>query len=545
MTAIIIRNPLGKVPKLKAETLQSNQAQSAENCKLDRNSVRPLAEPLQIKDLSAGTVSIFKNNDTWLEFNVDTDVIQSPVDAENNRYYFTNPGERKKADDLISAISLGVAQPGTGPSLTIAGTGDGNVERSSVYIYTRVTDWDEESAPSQPSGNIDVENGEHVTFSGLSDDSNSHVTHYRIYRAVAGTEGAEYELVPYQTTAGTLKYDDNNEIIYDIPKGNIGNAVDGADDSQLSITLDTRHWYEPPSGLTCLTDIGNGIVAGISGKQVCFAEPWVPYAWPTAYQYAMDTDAVAVGTIAGIPIGLTGQSVYLFDGSTPDSYMQRKISDNQGCKAKRSVVSTMAGVFFASSDGLCLATTNGVRVLTERIYTKQQWNDEDIDNLVGAFYDGAYYGFFSGSSAGFILELDSDGGKGVTAFDMGDYTFLDCHVEPSNDKLYVALSDGVNKDIFEFDAAESDLTATWKSKKFITYPLNFSSFIILGDSGTSTLTYYADGVSKLSTTVTHNQMVRLPSGFMARTHEIQIAGTTSWWSFGVATSATELAENGL
>ncbi len=540
MASIIISSPRGIRPKLNPRLLEQNQAQKAENCILESGDIRPLASPKYKQGLSTGTVSIFKNNDSWLEFSEVTSVAQSPVENTNDRYYYTNSSGPKKASDSVSAMNLGVPQPGSGPSLTINGTGDGDIVRSSVYIYTRVTDWDEESAPSKPSGVVDVEGGEYVTFSGLSDNSDSHVTHYRIYRAVAGQADSAYMLVPYQTTAGNIQYDSDNNIIYDIPKGDIGNMEDGLTDDELSITIEVEEWYEPPSDLAQLTDLGNGLFAGITGNEVCFCEPWVPYAWPYAYRYTVNEALVGLGHIEGTTVAFTEKSIYVFDGSRPDSFHQRKLSETQGCVSARSIVNTPGGVFFASRDGLCLVSQNGVEIITRHIWTKEEWNDFSLSSLVGAIYDKAYYGFFSGESGGFVLPLDEADTVTTMSF---TGTFYDAHVDHGSDELVLAMENSGRK-LYEFDA-DSDLSFTWKSKVFQVPAINFSCLKILGQSGDLTVTIDVDGTTQVNKSVSINDVIRLPSGFLGNEHEIKVSGTTRWHTLGMATSVEELRQNGL
>ena len=541
---IIVRSPRGIAPFYDAKALDDAQAQTAENCVLKSGKAVPLKALSSSQSLEADTISVFKVGSTWLEFDAVTHLIQSPVDAENDRYYYTDGTNQKKQDSSVGPYDLGVAQPSTGPSLTVNGTGDGTTVGTWVYVYTRVTAWGEESAPSQPSGEIEPEGDEYITFTGLSDGSDSHVTNYRLYRAVAGSESSGYLKVPYQTTAGTLQYDDvyTNMVVYDIPKADIGDMKDGAVDSQLGEELNTDDWYEPPSDLDGITDAGNGIIFGFSGKNVCFSQLWIPYAWPTDYQYALDEDVVAVGHAAGVPVALTDRSVYVFEGSSPDSFYQRKVTDTQGCMSARSVVSTKYGVFFASSDGLCLALPDQVKVLTKGIWSKDQWNVFSLSSLAGFFFDGDYYAFFDADSEGFIFPLSSDR-QDVTTFDM-THDFKGGFVDPANDKLYLNCDTGAARNLYEFDAG-NDLTMTWKSKEFESRPKNFSRFVLIGEAGASTVTYTGDDTEVMSQSVTHNSPIALPSGALYRKHEIQIAGTKEFSAWALANSSEELKANGL
>jgi len=526
--------PQGELPKYNPRLLEDNQAQKAENCVLEQGDCRSLRGPSFKDNLNSNTQALLFIGGAWLERSARVSLIHSPIISEDNRYYYTwSTGRGRKADDHIGAMDLGVPRPTTGPTLTLGGTAGDNIIRSSVYIYTRVTAWGEESAPSQPSGLVDIYEDQFVSeFTGLSDNSDDHVTHYRLYRAVGGASTRNWLLVPYQTTAGVLKYDADNNIRYDIPKADIATAKDGMRDADLFIPLESMEHIPPPSDLKYLTDFSHGLIGGTSDKQMCFAEPWLPYAWPIGYRYMMDSPAVGVGHIRGTPVAFSEDKVYIFEGASPGAFHQRKLSETHSCVATHSIVSTAQGVFFASRDGLCIATYNGVDVLTANVWTRDQWNEFDLENLHGFYFRNSYIGFFDGDDKGFMLTLAGDQ-LYVTSFDL-PYDFVVGYHLASNDKLYLGLQTSPgNRDLYEFDGG-SDITFTWKSKIFRVPKINYGCFKIGGASGDSDVKIWADGVVVFDQTVDHNKSIRLPVGFRPQEYEIELKGTTKWHGFALA-----------
>lgn len=532
---ITIQAPQGILPRYNPRLLNENQAQKAFNCVLEQGDCRPLREPVQEISLLSSTRTVLKLNG-WKEFDNYASAISSPVDAGDNRYYFTDEtGGGYKTEDGTGNLSLGVPQPDTGPTLTKGGASEEDTPlRSSVYVYTRVTDWGEESAPSKPSGVMDIYDGEYVEFSGMSDGGESHVTHYRLYRAVGGLTENVYAAVPFQTSPGSLKYDEDNNIEYDIPKADIGGMKDGLRDADLNVSMEVLDWRPPPSDLKFLTDLGNGTAMGVSGKKVCFSALYAPYAWPMGYRYNLDYDATGAGSISEIPVAFTRYSTYLFDGSTPDSYQQRKISETQGCVSHLSICNTLRGVFFASKDGLCVAGADGVQVISLPVWTRDQWNDMDIDNLIGIYFNERYYGFFKGGKKGFIFPLNETE-QAVTEFELGDEV-VNAYVDADNEKLYVIFEG----ELHEFDSG-SPLTSEWKSKIFRTGPVNFSAFRLVGEDGDSQVTFYVNGEQKHQITqAEHGKAYRLPSGFMGREFEIEVKSEKTWYSMGMSRSMEDL-----
>lgn len=536
---ITITSPQGIAPRLNPRALQDTQAQVAQNCVLDLGDCRPLKAPVQSTSLDASTKSVL-SMESWKEFDNYASAITSPVTG-NDRYYWTDEsGGGHKAEGTGNAKDLGVPQPGAGPSTTKGGSQDSDEPiRSSTYVYTRVTDWGEESAPSQPSGIMDIYDGEHVEFSGMDDGGSSHVTHFRLYRAAGGESDSVYLAVPYQKNPGAVEYDEDNNIVYDIPKDELDDMQDGLRDVDLRVQLETDDWLEPPGDLKGLTDLGNGTMMAYSGQEVLFSALWAPYAWPMAYRYTLDHGVVGVGHIAGVPVAFTAYSTYLFDGSTPDSYQQRKISETQGCASSLSIVNTLQGVVFASRDGLCMAGTDGVQGLSLPVWTREQWNRMDLGSLVGTHFNERYYGFFKGGNAGFIFPLNQQE-QSVTEFELSQ-TIVNAYMDSDNEKLYVILQDGSDVDLYEFDAGDN-LQSTWRSKVFRVPPVNLSSLKIVGESGDSKIKFIVDGEEKHSVTATHGQAYRLPAGYKGRELEVEIKSSKTWFALGITGSMEELRD---
>lgn len=163
MAAFRIAGFSGLVPRLARQLLAPNQAQVATNCILTsgdlrpRNGPRPVFAPI----VEGEIVSMFRmekdNNEKWLAWNKDVDVARSPVaDNVERRFYYTGDGEPRVSDfDLATAgagpypsgcFVLGVSPPVTAPTVTPTGGVGETITRA--YVYTFVTPWGEESAPS-------------------------------------------------------------------------------------------------------------------------------------------------------------------------------------------------------------------------------------------------------------------------------------------------------------------------------------------------------------------------------------------------------------
>lgn len=157
----------GLVPRLARQLLSPNQAQVAMNCTLTSGDLRPRNGPLLIFNpiVNGDILSMFRMEkdgvEKWLAWNRDVDVARSPIaENEDRRFYYTGDGEPRVSNfDLAGSGTgpypaqcyvLGVSPPLAKPTATASGGASATTVTRS-YVYTFVTQWGEESAPSPPS----------------------------------------------------------------------------------------------------------------------------------------------------------------------------------------------------------------------------------------------------------------------------------------------------------------------------------------------------------------------------------------------------------
>lgn len=163
MAAFRIAGFSGLVPRLARQLLAPNQAQVATNCILTSGDLRPRNRPMPVfvPVIEGEILSMFRmekdGNEKWLAWDKDVDVARSPIaDNVQRRFYYTGDGEPRVSDfDLATAgagpypsdcFVLGVSPPVTAPTVTPTGGTGETITRA--YVYTFVTPWGEESAPS-------------------------------------------------------------------------------------------------------------------------------------------------------------------------------------------------------------------------------------------------------------------------------------------------------------------------------------------------------------------------------------------------------------
>jgi hypothetical protein len=244
-----------------------------------------------------------------------------------------------------------------------------------VYIYTYVTDWGEESAPSPPSALVELDENDTCGVSTLACPvvaPYGAVTRWRLYRSASTNTGAQYQFVA-EIPIATLDY------------------LDVKRQEELEETCPSLTWVEPVANMIGLVGLPNGIMAGFFGKTLCFAEPYQPYAWPAEYQLTVEFNIVGLGVFGQTLVVLTEGNPYYASGADSASMSAQKLESAQACVSKRSIASAEGAVMFASPDGICSASASGVELLTLGAYAKYDWAALGVTSSYAAFSEGVYY----------------------------------------------------------------------------------------------------------------------------------------------------------
>ena len=486
---------------------------------------------------------------------------------------------------------LGIPAPAAAPAVTIGGTPAG-YPVSRAYVYTMVTGWGEESAPSGASSIIKVETGETVTVNTFSavPSGDRNVTHRRIYRVATGLTGAEYLFVA-EITVATTSY------------------VDSLTDAQLGEILETTGWLPPPATLAGLIALPNGVMAGFVGNEVYLSVPYAPYAYPLAYKQVTDFPVVALGHFGTAVVAATSGNPYLINGIDPAYAAPSQHPGVLPCVSKRGLVSTEYGVLYPSSAGLVRVTGSGAEVITLPLIDADDWQNFGPETIHAVFYNGAYIAFYETAivngvtvGGGFIIEGIGRGDLHLTELDFYRYgTYLD----PDTNILYMVDYDGTTNTIVQWEGLITKKAYTWRSKLFAHRPQCFqaakvvaryadvldaakvaeyqalhdaqiaaNAAVIAANAGIGAVngTYvnvlevngngmveavtvpsaesssvefklYADGVLRHTQAISSNTPFRLPGGYEGVETEIQLSGSAPVTEVVVAGNVSELADS--
>jgi hypothetical protein len=299
------------------------------------------------------------------------------------------------------------------PSLQVYG----NVTTSSVlesrsYVYTYVTEYDEESPPSPAAVLLGWSNATWTVSLFQPPPDQMGVTRNikttRIYRSVTAQTGATTYFFVAEVPVEQATY------------------VDTISDDVLATKnqLSTQLFFPPPENLQGFSSMPNGIFVGFVGNELWFSEPYFPHAWPPSYVITTEHPIVGVGVTGGSVVAATAGKPYVATGVNPANMSLIKTDYVEPCTSRGSVLGDSNGVYYTSPNGLILVTQYGqVQNLTESWITREKWQQlTPQKNLRACFLVSCYFAFgfvddagdTSEARRGFTIELNSADSQSFT-----------------------------------------------------------------------------------------------------------------------------------
>jgi len=257
------------------------------------------------------------------------------------------------------------------------------------YVYTWVTEYKEESAPSSPVVVTGIQDGS-WDLSGFEIPSdlnrgfvvNPHavrwITKTRIYRTVTSTAGvASFFFVAEQ------------DCTIDFYKDTIED-----DEVSSNAQLESYNWLPPPEDLKGLVVMWNGILAGWRANELWMCEPYRPHAWPSSYVNTLEYPIIGLGVAGQTLVVCTIGHPVMVNGALPEHMTTAKVPKFEPCTSRGSILSSEQGVLFVSPNGLILCAKGSATNITEGLITRDKWRQYTKEaKLRAAWLGSAYYAF--------------------------------------------------------------------------------------------------------------------------------------------------------
>ena len=431
MVAFTVKNFGGEVPRQDNRQLPNDMSSLAVNCDLHSGRIEGFPQPEFIVDLtSAAPWEVRKawrlpasldgsGADTWLPLPSEfSSVVPSPLTNDTSkRFYWTNPpgspeagawwntlariqagGTNQTTGGANAPYNMGFIAPPLTPLSVSASGGTGppppSVDRS--YIYTFIDTYNGESSPNQPSAVVAGQSDGTWSISGFpatapgspTGFAYAPVAHMRLYRTVSGsTTGANFYFVA-DIPFGTGTYTDTT----------LDTAITGNN------TLTTASALPPPPGLDGLIEYPGGMLMGFSGNTLHFCEPDLPNSWPAPYDVSFFYPIVGLAIWQANLVVLTQGYPSNGTGTTPSGFTFSQLRVPEPCIARGSIITDLAGVYYASQNGLVMLNYFGMQNQTLSNMTKNVWLNEYQAAHIIACRHRAQYLAINGTDSGFIID---------------------------------------------------------------------------------------------------------------------------------------------
>lgn len=501
----------------------------------------------QIASLAPGTklsVKVNNNADVLVTVAAGAGTFPEAVTAQSLKTAMSVVGLNVVINDGTSpTVTITTAQTGTAASFQVRKiipgtkanfselTSGSNVQSASSvesrsYVYTYVSAYGEEGPPSAPSAVVTVNPNVQVSVGSLSisPGGSFNIVSKRLYRTSTVGSSAEFQFVAEIPVAVTSYTDTKTQ-------------------AELGEVLSTTDWVPPPANLRGLKMMANGVAVGFVGNTLYMSEPNLPHAWP--HKYPVDNQIVGLAPFRQSVAILTNGHPFLASGVDPGAMTLERLEFPHACLSKQSVVDTGDGCLYAGADGIVSIGAGGMKVVTEQIFSREQWQALNPPSMKAFFHDGRYHVMYqdvSGVRRTLIFDFTGQGAV-LTSSDINAGTPITAgYSDARTDTLYVAQGGFLKR----FNNAATALMAKWMTGVYrLLQPVNFSFGVVRASqyptgADAIKLKIYADNRAPFIKTVTGPDAFRLPAGFRAQQWQFELETKVEVSMFAVATSATEI-----
>jgi len=463
----------GQYPRRSSRLLANNQADEAFNCKLSSGALRGIRDWHEVFNFNDPTIqkafripdAISPNGELWVGFdNPEINLYPGPLLNDAFDRYYKFGGGRPEYNTLTRLRNgdpyywLGVPAPVLNGSLLAVGGVAPDEDRS--YVYTLVTAFGEEGAPSAPITATGKEDGT-WTFSGLDttvpNPAEQPVLTKNIYRTVVGFSTVEFFFVA-NIPLIVSSYVDTNP----------------SDEIARNNLLESEDWAVAPVDIDNAVIMPNGFFLAWAGRNIHFSETYRPWAWPASYDLSAQYEIIGAGVFGQSAGIVTKGHPYFATGTSPESTTLTKNNTAEPGLSPFSIVSLPYGVLYASQNGLILLSASGVTNPTDEILTKDEWVDNySPETLRAAQYEDEYLGFYA-SDKGIVINPQDPNSSFIEL----DY-FTDVDQVQTDDRtgeLYIIRA-GV---VYFWDSImEARVPYKWRSKTFyFRKPCNMGAAVV-------------------------------------------------------------------
>ena len=312
--------------------------------------------------------------------------------------------------------------PLAAPDVTVGTPSNPDNIRYTRFFQTWVDEYGYESGVSEASGEKQYTDGDEVDIAALAAPTGAVAR--RIYKVVSGTQTESIQFIVESSVSAFTFPAINNLAIKDEDAGEV-----------------LPQLVSPPDDLSWMTFVPGGYYVGYSPSKprtVMFSDVNRPSSWPMDYQYDVHDDIVGLAVVGNTVYAFTKGYPEAFTGTAPESMSPSILSSPQACVSDKSICVLDSAAFYASEDGICMVSpTTGttVSVITEKYFSKREWEELNPSTCLLSTYDGALFAWFtldSGVRQGYIFDIKEGASALITHDEEAKALFYDVR----SDSLY-------------------------------------------------------------------------------------------------------------
>lgn len=558
----------GVRPAVSARNSQAQQATVAHNARLRDTTLKAFQEPLAFtahRHVGTGApcdLHLFQDSacciDTPTTFDSGVSVIRPPDPGSCGTFDWavvfpcgcdcsaafrynpcTNQKEPLVVPGPLKAPTAALVAPGGMKDVDACCLGQSPDERS--YTYTWVDRFGVESPPAPPSQSVMAWDDQSYSLSNFSAPPANAVC-LRLYRATyTPVDGGRS---PMDIVAPSFQLVDEYPVPLSLP------IVDSRRLEDMVFGSLLTHMDCPPPCMDQVVLTESGYAVGFKGNTLYVSERHEMHNWPEKYRIELPDRIVAVAAFYDhVFLGTTGRPYkvpiqFAIEQNEASAVIDPvPFTENFPCVGRWTMTPTSFGAMYASHRGMIALAPRGEAV----IVTRERIDEDDWKSWrpnVGVWHDGKYYAAHaSDASRGFILDIAEEA---EGALDLGDLVTADIAADKlfsgTDGRLWL-LKDGA---LTAWAEGRDPLRYRWRSKLLDTRTLTaFTVARVRGDFGPPvTLRVMVDGRLYSEIEVCDNKPFRLCSAGRGTEWQIEVEGTTPVHEIMLATSRTELLENG-
>lgn len=532
---IHITNFSGIAPKIYDRRAKENIAEIAENVNLEHGSLKPFREPKKISD-SIGQ-SLYVEDCCVITGNCDTHFSEYGIGCDEivvATGLYDEPVYSRVSDCPPVWKSLGFTCDLPSPNVVSVNDAveDFSLESRSYY-YTLINDMGWESQPSYPSKWIKANTGKPVDITNIAPATDDY-THIKIYRS---SNALDYGVKQDDMVASVFLH------IGTIEKGETTYRDETLIAGDACVTED---YDSPPSDIYSIDSWREGRLVALSGNTIVMSEKAKPYAWNKKYTIAFDqsqarrliaTDRKAYVLTDGRPFTIT------LNGDCDDKQKALDINDTfepLPIISQRSAVEYLGGVVYASTHGLVLLSDLKPQVITQDYYSSEQWQQIHPHTMIGVIHEGYYYGVTETTTIRYRMPdsiYSRDASTMLTTLSLSPTAM---HLS-NQGRLYMSFDDE-RQGTYEWAQGDEYLPMHWRSKVSVEPGITkYSAFKMISEGGGNIVAHMIDTRLIQEHKHTHNNPVRLPTGYRGLNWQVDIKGVAEVLEYNLGEGIRDLA----